>query len=329
MGLVLLLVIALLLSCGVGAVSLSVNQLLQLCMAGVDEHVQRVVFELRLPRALLAALVGVNFALAGLLLQSITRNPLAESGVLGISAGSSFCAVVTLVMLGLFAENITVYQVERDILLYLPGLAMLGGILAALAVYQLSGGAGSSPLRLILTGVIVAAILNAIVTAVLAIWGQAQTEMILAWLAGSLHGRGWPHLNILWPWTLLGLIGCFFLLRPLRLMALTDDQIGSLGLNIQRWRMLALLLAALLAASAVGVVGPVGFVGLLVPHISRRLAQHDTFYQCVFCVLVGALLMVAADVVGRILLPPFELPVGVVTALLGVPFFLYLLRKQP
>ncbi|WP_250657562.1 FecCD family ABC transporter permease [Alkalimarinus coralli] len=325
----LLLLGCLLLSITLGASELSWQQIMNLFTTQESDHVERVVWQLRLPRALLAAMIGIHFALSGFILQTLTRNPLADAGILGISAGASFSAVLAILGASLFVRGLEPHRQSQMILGYLPLLATAGGVAAAGLIYRLSGAARLTPLRLILTGVVLATILNALVTGALALWGHSQTEMIVEWLAGSLHGRDWQHLAVLWPWTLIGLTACILLLRPLNLLRLEDEQVLSIGLNLRVWRLIALITATLLAASAVGVAGPIGFMGLVVPYICRRLSPHDVQQQMLLCVAVGALLMMLADLLGRIIIVPYELPVGVVCALIGVPFFLYLLRRQP
>lgn len=318
-----------LLSLCLGAASLSLDQVMLALGGGGSEHSGRVVWELRLPRALLAALVGLHFALSGFILQTLSRNPLADAGILGITAGASLAAVLIVVGAALLPAGASLYWQGEQLLAWLPMGALAGGVLAAFGVYLLSGHGRLTPLRLILTGVVCAAVLNALVTGVLALWGQAHTETLVAWLAGSLHGRGWRHLWVLLPWTLAGAVGVLLTMKPLALLRLHDEQVLSLGLNLGRWRLLALLVATLLAASAVAVAGPIGFVGLVVPHIARRLVPGGLPAQLGVTALLGALLVLMADLAGRTLVVPFELPVGVLCALIGVPAFLYLLKRQP
>lgn len=322
-------VLGLLLSLSFGASSLSIEQVFGALIGNGNEHGERVVWELRLPRAVLATVVGLHFALSGCMLQALSRNPLADPGVLGISAGASLLAVMLVVGASMLPIG-TSFNLQGDQLLaWLPWGALAGGILAALGVYLLSGSARLTPLKLIVTGVVCAAVLNAIMTGVLALWGQAHTETLVAWLAGSLHGRDWYHLWVILPWTLVGLIGVVITLRPLGLLRLNDEQVLSLGLDLGRWRLLVLLVATLLAASAVPVAGPIGFVGLVVPHIARGLVPGNLPHQLGISALLGALLVLVADLAGRTLVVPFELPVGVLCALIGVPAFLYLLKQQP
>ncbi|WP_010322063.1 FecCD family ABC transporter permease [Marinobacterium stanieri] len=317
------------LSLALGATSISIPEVLSVLAGEGSEHARRVVWELRLPRALLAVLVGMHLAVSGYLLQTLSRNPLADAGVLGISAGASLAAVLMVVAGTFLPVAAGLYWQGDQLLNWLPLGACAGGFLAALLVYTLSGGSRLTPLRMILTGVICAAILNALVTGVLALWGQAHMETLVSWLAGSLHGRSWQHLEVIMPWSLSGLLGAILVLKPLSLLRLNDEQVLGLGLNLERWRAVILLLATLLAASAVAVAGPIGFVGLVVPHMARRLVAGSLPGQLMVAAVVGSLLVSLADLAGRVLVQPFELPVGVLCALLGVPAFLYLLRRQP
>lgn len=313
-----------------GAVDLGWEQVLAGLSGTGSSHAERVVLELRLPRTLAGLLIGVHFALSGWLLQLLTRNPLAEAGILGISSGASLVAVAAFVVGDWLRPGDDPYGGIPLTLHYLPLFAMAGGLLAALAVYGLSlRNGGLSPLRMTLTGAVLAGMLHALTTGGLALWGHAHTELVAQWLAGSLYGATWEHLAALLPWTMVGLLGVLALMRPLRAMQLDDEHSRSLGLVLHRWRALALFIAAILAASAVGIVGPVGFLGLLVPHISRRLVGPSLAAQCLLCIVLGAILAVTADTLGRTLIAPYELPVGVVSAALGVPFFLYLLSRQP
>ncbi|WP_323750976.1 iron ABC transporter permease [Marinobacter sp.] len=312
-----------------GAVDLTWGQIWVGLTGDSSEHVQRVIFDIRLPRTLIGLLIGIHFAVSGWLLQLLSRNPLAEPGILGISAGASLIAVIAFVIGDWVVSGANPYNNTSPVLQYLPWFAMAGGLVAAVAVYLLGLRNGQlSPLKMTLTGAVIAGMLHALTTGVLAFWGHAHTELVAQWLAGSLYGAKWDYLFTLLPWTVIGLVGVGLLVKPLKVMQLDDQHVHTLGLKLNRWRAFALLIATLLAASAVGVVGPVGFIGLVIPHISRKLAGANLPVQLVFCVVFGALLTVGADVLGRTLFTPYEVPVGVVSAILGVPFFLYLLSRQ-
>lgn len=312
-----------------GSVDLTWSQIWAALAGDSTEHVQRVIFEIRLPRTLVGLMIGIHFAVSGWLLQLLSRNPLAEPGILGISAGASLVAVIAFIIGDWLVSSANPYNNASPVLHYLPLFAMAGGLIAASAVYLLGLSNGRlSPLKMTLTGAVIAGMLHALTTGALAFWGHAHTELVAQWLAGSLYGAKWNHLSSLLPWTVIGLAGVVLLVRPLKVMQLDDQHVHTLGLSLNRWRAFALLIATLLAASAVGVAGPVGFIGLLIPHISRKLVGANLPAQLLFCVVFGALLTVGADVLGRTLFTPYEVPVGVVSAILGVPFFLYLLSRQ-
>ena len=273
-----------------------------------------IVWNLRLPRVLLAAFVGVNLALAGAILQSLSRNPLAEPNLLGISAGAGLAAVLTLRL----APAVPFTR--------LPVVAFGGALLGALLVYGLAWRGGVSPLRLVLAGVAVGALLTAFTTGIL-LTSQVTVQTTMSWLAGGLGARTWPHLRAFLPYCLIGAAATFACARTLDVLSLGDDSAAGLGLRVQRWRALLTGLVALLTGSAVAVAGIIGFVGLIVPHIARLLVGPRHGYLLAVSALLGASLLVAADAVARTIAAPRELPIGIVTAVAGAPFFLWLLRR--
>ncbi|GAA3561837.1 FecCD family ABC transporter permease [Marinobacter xestospongiae] len=282
-----------------------------------------VLWNLRLPRTLLAVVVGAQFALSGLILQRVIRNPLADPGVVGVSGGAGLAVVILLLLSDLLPG------VAAGVgLAGLPWAALVGGLMVAALVLALAWRNGLAPARLALTGIAVGAVLNAAVMWVVVVWGGSRTETTLMWLAGSLYGRDFSHLWLLLPWTLAGLLALLPALKPLSLLRFGDHQAQTLGLAVQRWRLLALAVAVVLAASAVAVAGPMGFVGLIVPHLARLLARGSFAAQVPVCLLLGGVLTLAADIVGRTLASPLELPAGALTTLLGIPVLLYLLIKQ-
>ncbi|WP_020679600.1 FecCD family ABC transporter permease [Marinobacterium rhizophilum] len=319
---------ALLLNLLLGAVTLTPLQVWQALNGEGDAVATDIIWNLRLPRVLVGLLVGVHFAIAGSLLQAVMRNPLADAGVLGINAGASLAAVLAFVMAERIWGDSGAYSGLALSLDWLPLLSCAGGILAAAAVYRLGWNRGVTPVRLVLSGIAVASVLNALATGVLAGWGSMNTETVLIWLAGSLFGRGWEHLWALLPWSLLALSLLPVLLSGANLLQLGDDVASSLGLRVELWRFALLLVAVLFAASAVGVVGPIGFIGLIVAQIARLSCGPDLRRQLVLGPLYGALLVMLSDLLGRLLMVPAEIPIGVITSLLGVPFFIYLLARK-
>lgn len=277
---------------------------------------RQVVWELRLPRVVLAALVGANLAVSGALLQGVTRNPLADPHILGISAGAAVVGAVFLVHAPDLPQETRV------------PLAILGGLGGGAVIYSMAWRGGVSPVRLTLAGVAMSALLLAATTAILAssrLFAQASINFI----GGSLFARGWGDLRALWPYSVGGIGLALLTAGALNIMALGEDVATGLGLHTERTRLGMTVIATVLAGAAVGVAGLVGFVGLIIPHVARLLVGHDYRLVVAASALLGALLLVTADTAARNVLSPTELPVGVVTAGIGAPFFLYLVRRMP
>ncbi|WP_145247563.1 FecCD family ABC transporter permease [Pseudomonas oryzihabitans] len=276
-----------------------------------------IVTQLRLPRALLASLVGSALAVSGLLLQGQVRNPLASPDLLGITSGASAGAVFYLAVL---AGSLGPHG--------LPLAAMLGAGLAALLVYGLAWNHGASPLRLVLVGVGVSAMLAAATTFLLVFSPLTTTLSAYVWLTGSVYGASWPEVRALGLWWLVLLLPLAALARHAVLAQLDDDLARGLGVRLQRQRVALLALAVALAGVAIAWGGAIAFVGLIAPHIARRLLPAGFAAQALMAALAGALLVMLADLLGRTLFLPLDLPAGIFVAALGAPFFLYLLIRQ-
>ncbi|WP_288479761.1 iron ABC transporter permease [uncultured Pseudomonas sp.] len=276
-----------------------------------------IVTQLRLPRALLAALVGSALAVSGLLLQGQVRNPLASPDLLGITSGASAGAVLYLAVL---AGSLGPHG--------LPLAAMFGAGLAALLVYGLAWNHGASPLRLVLVGVGVSAMLAAATTFLLVFSPLTTTLSAYVWLTGSVYGASWPEVRALGLWWLVLLLPLAALARHAVLAQLDDDLARGLGVRLQRQRAALLALAVALAGVAIAWGGAIAFVGLIAPHIARRLLPAGFAAQALMAALAGALLVMLADLLGRTLFLPLDLPAGIFVAALGAPFFLYLLIRQ-
>ena len=270
-------------------------------------------WNIRLPRMILGALVGMNLAMSGALLQGVMGNPLADPGIIGISAGAGLFGIFVLV---LFPQHQGI----------VPLVAFLGAMLAATVIYALAWKGGIQPLRVILAGVAVSALFGAGISATLVFYSD-RVHGALSFMNGSLSARSWPEVFTILPYSILGLVASFMMIRPMNLLLLGDDVARGLGLHVEKTRLLSTALAALLAASAVSVVGLLGFVGLIVPHSVRLLLGGE--YQDLLpgSALLGAGLLMASDTFARMILSPTEIPVGIVMAVLGVPFFLYLMRR--
>jgi iron complex transport system permease protein len=315
-------VIAALLSVGVAAFALnigygeypiSVGDVLATLAGGGDPQNHFIVLELRLPRALVATLVGVALASSGTIFQTLVRNPLASPDIIGVTSGASLAGVAVFV-LGASSS--------------LVPLAAFGGALATSAlVYALAWRGGLSPYRLVLVGIGIAAICAA-GTSYLLVKGELNdVRRAAVWLVGSLNGRSWPELQPLALWLCVLVPASVALLRSLDAMSLGDDVARSLGVRVEPVRLALVVVGSALAGVAVSAAGPVAFVAFVAPHIARRLAGVPGGAVLPVAALTGGVLMLAADLAGRILLAPSDVPVGIITAMIGAPFFLYLLHR--
>lgn len=296
-----------------GAISLPVHDVWTSLFQASDSEARQIVWNLRLPRVLTGMLAGMCLAISGAFLQGVFRNPLADPGIIGVSSGGGLAAVTIMI---LFPEHIA----------YLPIAAFLGALGAAIVVYVLSWKGGASPVRLILAGVAVNSLLGAAMTALM-ILNSEKVQSVLPWMSGSLNGRSWPHFDTLLPYTIIGVIASFFLMKTANLLVLGDDAAKLLGSRVELGRLLIILLSTFLAGAAISIVGMVGFVGLVVPHMVRLLIGNDYRIFLPVSAIGGGTLVIAADTAARSWFDPIEFPVGILLALLGAPFFLYLLRK--
>ncbi|MDF3933550.1 FecCD family ABC transporter permease [Pseudomonas citronellolis] len=283
---------------------------------GADEDTRFVVGTLRLARTELALLVGVALGAAGLLLQAVTRNPLAEPGLLGVSAGSAF-AVTLAINLGASAAGLN---------LTVASLGALGGCLLVLAVSRLRG-VGDDPVRLVLAGVAFSGLLTALGSLIL-LWDQRTADEVRFWVVGSLAGRPLDTLRWSLPGLLLGLAVALPLIRPLAALALGERVASGLGHHPQTVRLACLLAVALLVGTANAAAGPIAFLGLIVPYIARRLVGSDIRRGFALCLLLGPCVLLLADIIARLLVRPYEMPVGVVTAFVGAPILIAVVRSH-
>lgn len=296
-----------------GAVNLSGEQLWQALWHQGDPLSQTIVWELRLPRIVVALVVGSALGLSGALLQGMLRNGLADPFVLGISAGAGLVAIV-LITLNIMTA-------------WIPLGAWVGALLTATVVYGLGYiGGGLQIERLLLAGVAVSSLFGAVQTTLLLLADDGRIQAALNWLIGSLNGRGWSEVSLVGPYVAIALVVGCLLARPLNLLNLGDDLAIGLGSSLLRSRLLIGAIASLLAASAVSMAGLIGFVGLVVPHGVRLLVGADYRWILPLSALGGAWVLVFADLLSR--LGTIELPVGAVTALLGSPLFIWLLYQR-
>jgi iron complex transport system permease protein len=275
-----------------------------------------IVNTLRLPRMLIAALVGLALGISGAIMQGLTRNPLADPSIIGISAGASLVAVTLIVV---------VKDVPAGVI---PAAAFAGALAVAGLIYALAWKHGDSPIRLILVGVGLSAIAGAATQLMITFGDIYDVQRALLWLTGSVYGRSWAEFWPLLPWVAVFAPLALLLARDLNALNLGEELARGLGSRVARQRGLLLIAAVALAGATVAAAGTIGFVGLMAPHIARRLVGPDHTGLLPTAGALGALIVVAADLVGRTIFAPVELPCGLVTAAIGAPFFLYLLYRQ-
>jgi iron complex transport system permease protein len=274
-----------------------------------------IVNQIRLPRVLVGGMVGASLAMSGAILQGVTRNPLGDPQIFGISAGAGVVAVTAVV----FFPTLPLSVVQP--------LAFGGGIAAGAFAYLMAWRGGVSPARLALAGVAVTSILIALISGVL-VTSSFSAQVGLRWLIGGLLGRSWDDVWLLLPYFVGGSAGAILLARQLNVIALGDEVATSLGQHVERTRFLLLAVAALLASAAVSVAGLIGFVGLIVPHFVRLLLGNDYRFLIPTSALCGAVLLMLADTAARTVFQPHEVPVGVLTAVMGGPVFILLVRQR-
>lgn len=312
-GLAGLCVIAFLLGNASGTMKISVSRIVEVLFHDDGSPERTAIWNIRLPRMILGALVGINLALSGAILQGVMNNPLADPGIIGISSGAGLFGIFILVILPQY-QNLV------------PAAAFLGAMLAAAIIYILAWKGGIQPTRVVLAGTAVSALFSAGISGTLVFFSD-RVHGALQFMNGSLSARGWSEVATILPYTVFGLICAIVMSKKLNILILGDDVARGLGLNVEATRLAYTALAALLAASAVSVVGLLGFVGLIVPHTVRLIIGNDYKYMFPATALLGAALVMLSDTFARTIFSPSEIPVGIVMAALGAPFFLFLLRR--
>lgn len=273
-----------------------------------------IIYSLRLPRAVLALLVGACLSAAGALLQSVMRNPLADPGTIGVSAGAG-------------AAAITILLIFPNLTFSVPLFAFLGAALACVLIYILAWKDGVNPVRIILSGVAVNSVLGGY-NSFLQLQNSDNLSGVLAFMNGSIAGRNWTHVRVMTVYAAIGLFLAFLSVRNANALQLGDEMAKNLGVRVNASRICLSAISAFLAAATVSEVGMIGFVGLVAPHIARMLVGSDYKSLLPASILTGALMVLLADTVGRSIWPGTEIPVGVMMSVFGGPFFLYMLRKR-
>lgn len=302
------------LSLAVGSAGYSIQEILKALFSQEDSPVKTIVLNLRLPRIILAILIGSSLSAAGALLQSVMRNPLADPGTIGVSAGAGTAATTILLIFPQLSASV-------------PLFAFGGAALACVLIYTMAWKGGVDPTRIILSGVAINSVLGAY-NSLLQLMNSDSLEGVLAFMNASLSGRGWHQVQIAACYASVGLVMAFLCIKSANALQLGEEMAKSLGVKVSLNRVLLSAVAAFLAAATVSVAGMIGFVGLVVPHIARLLVGSDYKVMMPVSVVLGAVVLLAADTVGRTVVPGMEIPVGIVMAVCGGPFFLYLLRKK-
>lgn len=319
--LILLIIVVFVWSMNSGSIRLTPIELIKTLFLQGTEQQHLILYEFRLPRIIISVLVGAGLAVSGAVLQGITRNALADPGIIGINAGAGLMVILIVTS---FPKNQMVTAFT------LPVAALVGAGIAAIIIYALSykKNEGIAPIRLLLNGIGVAAGISALTINLVLIISPLEYQFVATWMAGSVWGSNWKYVFSLLPWILIILPIVFIKSNMLNVLNLNEDTSIALGVKIEKERRTLLALAVALAAASVSVSGGIGFVGLISPHLSRRLVGANHKIILPVTALVGGLLVIVADTVGRTLFAPSEIPAGIVVAVIGAPYFLYLLRRR-
>lgn len=288
-----------------------------------SEFNQLIIVDFRMPRIFLAAFAGMALAVAGAILQGIIKNPLASPDIIGISAGGGAAVVGFLAMFSDSNHSLTV-SIE-----WLPLAGFIGATMVGLIVYVFAWKDGVTPTRLVLIGIGVSAFMQAITTMLMIIGPIYQASEANKWITGSVKSADWNQVQIVVPLILVLLLITFFITRQLNVQELGDDTAASFGQSVQKARLFLIILSSSLVASAIAFAGAIGFVGLMAPHIARRIVGPSFGVLIPTSAAIGALLVMVADIIGRTAFSPLEVPAGVFTAAIGAPYFIYLLFRNP
>ncbi|MGD6816345.1 FecCD family ABC transporter permease [Metabacillus sp. 113a] len=300
---------------GIGDIYISPIEIMNLLIGQGDADYRYIVFDYRAPRIVLAILIGGSLAVAGVIMQTILNNTLAAPDTLGVSGGAAAAALISV---SLF-PSISIFSISF--------IAFIGGALATFIVYTLAYKDGADPVRLALVGVSVSALCGSgVELALLKMDTSAQTSLL--WLNGSLFGRSWDQVFVAAPVTIAVILILLLFIRALDSLMLGGQIAAGLGVSVEKMKILLLGLSTLLTGASVAAVGMISFLGLISPHITRKLVGSQHRYLLPTAALVGAFLLLFADTIGRTVIRPLEIPAGIVTSLLGAPYFLYLLYQE-
>jgi iron complex transport system permease protein len=308
-------------STGTGEMKISPLTVVKVFFGGGPEMETLIIKSFRLPRIIVALMVGVSLAVAGGILQGMIRNPLASPDVLGITGGASVAVVA---FLAVFSDKSNALTVS---IAWLPFAAFLGAGIVAFLVYFLAWKNGVSPIRLVLIGIGISTLMQALTTLMMIMGPIYQASQANIWITGTVYGSSWKNVATLVPWTVIFLIIALVAARTINIQELGDEVATGLGGKVQKQRFTLLMISTALIGSSVAFAGGIGFVGLMAPHMARRLVGSSFGALLPAAALIGGILVMVADLIGRTLFSPLEIPAGVFTAGIGAPYFIYLLFK--
>ncbi|AVQ34238.1 iron ABC transporter permease [Staphylococcus muscae] len=317
---IVLLVAAIIWSMTTGEYAMSFSQVVQTLLGNGTYADQLILIDFRLPRIFITLLAGLALSMSGAVLQSVTKNPLAEPGILGINAGSGFA----------IALFIAVGQINADDFVYiLPFVSMIGGLLTAFFIFAFSysGEKGLSPASMVLVGVGISTALSGGALTIMSTFDRDQSEFIATWLAGNIWGDSWPFVWVFLPWLLLLVPYLFFKSETLNILHTNEHTAISLGVSLNKTRFILVCIAVMLSSAAVSVAGAIGFIGLMGPHIAKSIVGPRHQYFLPIALVIGALLLIVSDTIGKVVLQPTGVPAGVVVAIIGAPYFLFLMYR--
>ncbi|MGN8646062.1 FecCD family ABC transporter permease [Gracilibacillus sp. HCP3S3_G5_1] len=318
-GLILAIIVTLFISLNTGTMRIAPLDVWKTIMGQGSEQSQLILFDFRLPRMVIALLIGAGMAISGAILQGVTHNDLADPGILGINSGAGF-AVVLYIYLTQGSPTAQVF--------ILPLAALAGATIAAVLIYLISWKNGVSPIRLILVGIGINAAFSALIIVYQLKMDPDNFTQATIWLSGNIAGTDWSYTLALLPWIVILLPITFYKAGTLDALHLGDDTAQGLGTHVERERMLLLFIAVALAGASVAVGGAIAFLGLVIPHLARKLVGARHQHMLITSALLGALLLLVADTLGRNILAPSEIPVGLIVSLIGGSYFIYLLMKS-
>lgn len=301
---------------GLGSVSISIPEIIKTLLGSPSKAMNAtIIWDIRLPRVLLALIIGANIAISGALLQAVMGNPLADPGLTGVTSGAAACVLVIMLAAPTYTN-------------FIPIAAFIGGVIAAGIVYSLAWRrSGITPITIILSGVAVNALCGGVI-GYLTIMYSDRLPSAVQWLNGSLAAKGNNALTMILPYATVGWILSIFTIRKANIIRMGDQVASNLGENTNRIRILLSLLAVFLSAVSVAAIGMIGFVGLVIPHMARLMVGSDYKYQLPMSMGLGALVLLLADTGGRTLFAPLDIPAGILMAVIGAPYFLYLMRRR-